>query len=131
MCPIQPRKKNHRTPDRRKKPSAARTRPWMSWPSPGMKKLTSAAITFPVEPWLMSESYGAATTRVARKGLPERPLDLVISRPGGSEDERSPRTRRHEKGRVRPDLGWKARKVGRRRPPFRGLGDLPPQGIAR
>src|SRR5690242_9021232 len=29
---------------------AMRSRPWSSWPNPGMKKLASAAMTFPVEP---------------------------------------------------------------------------------
>ena len=48
-----------------------------------------------------------------------------------SEDEQSTSTGGHAQRRVRPDVGWKARKVGRQRPAFRGLGDLPREGIAR
>ena len=49
----------------------------------------------------------------------------------GVRDERGTGTGWHTQGRVRPDVGRQARAVGRQRPPLRGLGDLPPQGIAR
>ena len=46
-------------------------------------------------------------------------------------DERSTGAGRHPQGRVRPDVGRQARTVGRQRSPFRRLGDLPREGIAR
>ncbi len=49
----------------------------------------------------------------------------------GVKDERGTGTGWYAQGRVRPDVGRKARTVGRQWPPLRGLGDLPPQGITR
>src|SRR5437016_13333138 len=48
-----------------------------------------------------------------------------------SGDEPGTGTGWHTQGRLRPRVGRKARTVGHQWSPLRGLGDLPPQGIAR
>ena len=45
-------------------------------------------------------------------------------------DEWGAGARRHAQGRVRPDRRRQARELGRQRPALRGLGDLPPEGLA-
>jgi hypothetical protein len=50
MCPSHPSQISHNNPVIKKWNSAARTRPCSNWPSPGIKKLASAAITLPLEP---------------------------------------------------------------------------------
>ena len=50
---------------------------------------------------------------------------------GGVSYERSTSTGWDTQGRVHPDVGRQARKMGRQWPPLRGLGDLSPQGISR
>jgi hypothetical protein len=54
---------------------AMKRRPWSNWPSPGMKKLQSAAITLPVEP-----CPAMTITSPARKGV----------QPGKSDEESAP-----------------------------------------
>src|SRR5258708_39199614 len=46
----------------------------------------------------------------------------------GATDEQSTGTGWHTQGRIHPDVGWKARTVGRQRPTLCRLGDIPPQG---
>ena len=72
---------------------------------------------------------GQARIRVQTGRSPNCPRNL--RRPGGARHERRTGTGRHAEGRVRPDVGRQAREVGRQRPALRGLGDLPPQGLAR
>src|SRR5262249_47344952 len=45
-------------------------------------------------------------------------------------DERSAAPRWHAERRVRPDIGRDARRLGGRGPAVRGLGDVPPEGLA-
>src|SRR5690606_32306611 len=47
----QPMRTNHKIPASTDCTAATRSRPWTSWPSPGIKKLQTAAMTLPVEPW--------------------------------------------------------------------------------
>jgi hypothetical protein len=49
-CMIQPIQISQRSAAATKKTSARKGRPWINWPRPGIKKLASAAITFPVDP---------------------------------------------------------------------------------
>ncbi len=49
-CTIHPRRKNHNTAASTKCTIAIKSRPWTSCPSPGTKKLHTAATTFPAEP---------------------------------------------------------------------------------
>src|SRR5207247_9872732 len=49
----------------------------------------------------------------------------------GVGDERGTAAGGDAQGRVRHDVGRNARTVGRHGAPFRGLGDLPPQGLSR
>src|SRR5687767_14285829 len=37
----------------------------------------------------------------------------------------------YAQGRIHPDIGWSAQALGRQRPALWGLGNLPPQGLAR
>src|SRR5207249_8864692 len=48
----------------------------------------------------------------------------------GVTDEPRTHVDRDTQGRVRRDIGWDAQELGRQWPPLRGLGDLPPEGIA-
>ena len=53
-----------------------------------------------------------------------------VSSLGGVPHEQRASAGRHEEGRVHPDVGRQAAEVGRQRAALRGLGDLPPQGLA-
>src|SRR2546430_5436496 len=64
--------------------------------------------------------------------IPSRPVRLYSEKsPKGGEHESSAGTRRHTQRRVRSGVRRKAQTLGRQRPPLRGLGDLPPQGLSR
>src|SRR2546422_11766541 len=61
----------------------------------------------------------------------EKPPRRGGRRSGEMRDERGTGPGWYAEGRVRPDVGRKARTLERRRPPFWWLGDLPPQRISR
>src|ERR1700733_15352436 len=61
-----------------------------------------------------------------RRSCPEPRSSL--ERSGG---EQGTRIGGHAQGRICIDVGWEARAMGRQRPSFWGLGDLPPERIAR
>ena len=58
-------------------------------------------------------------------------VSRVDKRDRGVSHERGTSTGRHTQGRVRLDVGRQAQEVGYQRPPLRGLGDLPLEGLAR
>src|ERR1019366_4422873 len=78
-----------------------------------------------------SSGYSSADRLLLRpcRGRDRASRRLAVNE--GSGGEWCTSTGRHAKGSVRPDLGWQARAVEGRRPAFRGLGDLPREGVTR
>src|SRR5262245_11441225 len=55
---------------------------------------------------------------------------LQLERSKGESDEQRSRPRRHPQGRLHPYIRRQAPEVGRQRPPFWRMGDLPSEGLA-
>src|SRR5258708_20180144 len=86
----------------------------MSWRGCGLNERALSGIDFILK--LRSTGYASMAALLLIKGV---------------RDERSATTGGNAQGRIRPDVGWQARQVGRQRPSFCRLGNLPPQRVAR
>ena len=75
------------------------------------------------------DSRSAGRFQLATRRFGARSFGEIIYEQGAN-DEQSAGIGGHAQGRVHPDVGREARKVGRQRSAFRGLGDLSSQRIA-
>src|ERR1019366_10425410 len=91
----------------------------------------------PTPVWLQSGRRIVKNTSQCRGGKTNRPRCSVgiatakINCGRGVAHEQCASTGWHPKRRIHPDLGWKPGKMGCQRSPFRGMGTLPSQGLAR